>query len=102
MPSHPLSPSENEYLRRESGARRVIRDRIGPALDAARERPGDAGRLHRLVKADELGVATVEVKDMDRFAGRSCFADHRDGIADRLCWFRLISTVGIGRGIVAS
>jgi len=46
----------------------------------AEERPGDAGRLYRLVKQGELGVAAIEVENTHRFAGRSCFAGHRDQI----------------------
>src|SRR6516225_921282 len=80
MPSCPLSPLENQLSECGTGARRVVRDRIGPGLDAARERPGDTSRPHRLVKAGELRVATFEVENMNRFAGRSRFADHRDGI----------------------
>ena len=46
----------------------------------ARERPSDAGRLHRPVKPGKLGIAAIEVNNMNRFAGRSCFANHRDRI----------------------
>ena len=63
-----------------AGARGIVRDRIGPVLDTAGERAGDAGIAHRPVKAGEFGVAAVEAEDVDGFAGRRRLADHRHRI----------------------
>ena len=70
----------NEIAQRRAGARRVVGRLVGPVLDRAGERPGDAGIAHRVVEPREFGVAAGQVEDMDRLAGRRRLADHRHRI----------------------
>ena len=73
-----LEPAQSERPQRGAGARRIIGNRIGPGFDAASERAGDTGLLHRLVETNEFGIAAVETEDVHRLPGRGGFADHRD------------------------
>ena len=92
----------DQVAQRRAGARRVVGRPIGPVLDLAGERPGDAGLAHRFVKPGEFRVAAGQVDDMHRLAGCRGLADHRHRIGgdDQRVGDREIGEIGVLSGPV--